>query len=44
MSALPTKRDEAWRYSDLAAVARVWPVAEPEVIVVPAGENATRVV
>ena len=42
MTALPTKRDEAWRYSDLAAVARVWPVAAPEVIVVPAGESATR--
>jgi Fe-S cluster assembly protein SufD len=24
---LPTRRDEAWRYSDLAAVARHWPVA-----------------
>ena len=27
MSALPTRKDEAWRYSDLAAVARHWPVA-----------------
>ena len=27
MTALPTKRDETWRYSDLEAVARVWPVA-----------------
>ncbi len=42
VTALPTKRDEAWRYSDLAAVARVWPVADPEVVVVPAGESATR--
>lgn len=38
MSALPTKRDEAWRYSDLKAVARHWPVAV-EPVVVPAGES-----
>ncbi len=42
MTALPTRRDEAWRYSDLAAVARVWPVAAPEMLVVPAGTMATR--
>ena len=41
LAALPTKRDEAWRYSDLDAVARVWPVSEPERIVVPAGETRT---
>ncbi len=40
--ALPTRRDEAWRYSDLAAVARVWPVAAPEAITIPAGETAFR--
>jgi Fe-S cluster assembly protein SufD len=38
MSALPTRRDEAFRYSDLAAVARHWPVAV-EPVVVPAGES-----
>ena len=38
MSALPTRRDEAFRYSDLAAVARHWPVAV-EPVVVPAGET-----
>ncbi len=37
MSALPTRKDEAFRYSDLAAVARHWPVAV-EPVVVPAGE------
>jgi len=25
MSALPTRKDEAWRYSDLKALAQVWP-------------------
>ena len=38
MSALPTRKDEAFRYSDLAAVARHWPVAV-EPVVVPAGER-----
>ncbi len=41
-AALPTKRDEAWRYSDLTAAARVWPVAAPEVLVVPAGTSVSR--
>lgn len=36
---LPTRRDEAWRYADLDAVARVWPVAAPQRIVVRAGES-----
>ena len=35
---LPTKRDEAWRYSDLAALESVWPVAAPETRTVAAGE------
>lgn len=39
---LPTRKDEAWRYADLDAVARVWPVAEPEAIVVAAGTTETR--
>lgn len=34
---LPTRRDEAWRYSDLDALARVWPIAV-EPIDVAAGE------
>ncbi|MBU6164541.1 MAG: SufD family Fe-S cluster assembly protein [Alphaproteobacteria bacterium] len=38
MIALPTRKQEAWRYSDLAAVARHWPVAV-EPIVVPAGNS-----
>lgn len=39
---LPTKRDEAWRYSDLDAVAGIWPqgISAPVEIVVGAGEQA----
>jgi Fe-S cluster assembly protein SufD len=37
-AALPTRRDEAWRYSDLDAVARIWPVEEPNRLIVAAGE------
>ena len=42
--AIPTRRDEAWRYSDLDAVASVWPIAGPETIHVPAGEEIARVI
>ena len=37
--ALPTRREEAWRYSDLEAVASVWPIAGPKQISVGAGEH-----
>ncbi len=39
---LPTKRDEAWRYADLAAVEAVWPLPAPESIIVPAGGTLKR--
>lgn len=39
---LPTKRDEAWRYSDLDALATVWPLAAPERIVLGVEERAAR--
>ena len=39
MSTLPTKRDEAWRYSDLKALERIWPVPVPDKVIVPAGET-----
>ena len=39
---LPTKRDEAWRYSDLESLARAWPLPTPESIMVPAGGKLTR--
>jgi len=38
MTTLPTKRDEAWRYSDLEALGRVWPVPVPDKIIVAAGQ------
>jgi Fe-S cluster assembly protein SufD len=38
--ALPTRGDEAWRYSDLEAVAAIWPVPAPVRIDVAAGESA----
>jgi Fe-S cluster assembly protein SufD len=37
--ALPTRKDEAWRYSDLDAVARAWPADEPKRFVVGAGDS-----
>ena len=41
---MPTRRDEAWRYADLDALARVWGEGPqgPERIVVPAGATLTR--
>jgi Fe-S cluster assembly protein SufD len=41
---LPTRRDEAWRYSDIAAVEAVWPLPEAEHIVVPAGGSFNRTI
>lgn len=38
MTALPTRRDEAWRYSDMDAVAKLWPVPPAEAIILAAGE------
>jgi Fe-S cluster assembly protein SufD len=39
MTALPTRKLEDWRYSDIAGVARAWPVA-PEVMTVAKGQAA----
>ncbi len=39
---LPTRRDEDWRYSDLEAVASIWPVAAPTRIAVAKGESAAQ--
>ena len=42
---LPTRRDEAWRYSDHAALALAWPtIGAPEHIVVAAGDHAVRII
>ena len=43
MTALPTRRLEEWRYSDIAAVERAWPVAV-EAVHVAAGAAATRMI
>jgi Fe-S cluster assembly protein SufD len=44
MTALPTRHDEAWRYSDIAAVAAAWPLPAPEAIIVPADGNFARTI
>ena len=41
VTALPTRRDETWRYSDLDAVARVWPIETHTHVVAP-GESFAR--
>ena len=43
-SALPSRRDEAWRYSDIDAVAAAWPLPAPENIIVPAGGDFRRAI
>lgn len=37
---LPTRRDEAWRYSDLAAAEALWPPAPAQTHLVSAGESS----
>lgn len=44
MTALPTRHDEAWRYSDMAAVEAAWPLPAPESIIVPAGGTFSRAI
>ena len=41
---LPSRRDEAWRYSDSDAVTAAWPLPAPESIVVPAGGDFKRAI
>jgi Fe-S cluster assembly protein SufD len=38
LAALPTRKDEAFRYADLQALAGVWPVAREEILV-PSGQS-----
>ncbi len=40
MLTLPTRRQEEWRYSDLDALAAIWPTPAPTRIAVAAGERA----
>lgn len=44
MTAIPTHRDEDWRYADLDAVAAAWPLPAPESIIVPAGGRFSRAI
>lgn len=44
VTTLPTRRDEAWRYADIDAVAAAWPLPAPESIVVPAGGDFKRAI
>ena len=44
MTALPSRKDEAWRYSDIDALAHLWPLPAPESIVIPAGGRFTRAI
>lgn len=41
---LPSRRDEAWRYSDIDAVTAAWPLPAPESIIVPAGGSFSRAI
>lgn len=42
MTPLPTRKQEAWRYADLAALAPLWPLPAPETVAVAAGGQFTR--
>jgi Fe-S cluster assembly protein SufD len=42
--ALPTRQSEAWRYADLDAVARAWPLPERESVAVPGGGSFARAI
>ncbi|MFA7585343.1 MAG: SufD family Fe-S cluster assembly protein [Novosphingobium sp.] len=42
VATLPTRRDEAWRYADLDAVARLWPLPDAECITVADGGHFAR--
>ncbi|MGB5078118.1 MAG: SufD family Fe-S cluster assembly protein [Sphingorhabdus sp.] len=41
---VPSRRDEAWRYSDIAAVSALWPLPAAENIVVPSGGRFERTI
>lgn len=41
---LPTRRDEAWRYSNIAAVEAAWPLPDAEAILVPANGHFARTI
>ena len=39
---LPTRKSEEWRYADLDALSRLWPLPEAESVIVPAGGSFAR--
>lgn len=41
---LPSRKAEEWRYADVDALAKLWPIAEPEVVTVPAGGTFSRTI
>lgn len=43
-AALPTRKSEEFRYSDIDALAKLWPLPEPENVVVPAGGSFSRAI
>lgn len=43
-TAAPTRHNEAWRYSDIVAVAAAWPLPAPESVIVPAGGDFARTI
>lgn len=44
MTTLPTRHEEVWRYSDLDALAQLWPLPAAENVIVPAGGAFSRAV
>jgi Fe-S cluster assembly protein SufD len=44
VAALPTRKSEAYRYTDLDALAGVWPVAREEIVVPTGGSDALSIV
>ena len=41
---LPTRKSEEFRYSDIDALAKLWPLPEPESVIVPAGGHFSRAI
>jgi Fe-S cluster assembly protein SufD len=44
IAALPSRKSEAYRYADIDALEKLWPLPEPENVVVPAGGSFSRAI
>ena len=44
LASLPTRKSEEFRYSDIDALAKLWPLPQPENVVVPAGGHFSRAI